>query len=181
MGKKIEGIEPEALRRLEVYEWPGNVRELENTIERAVALETAKRVSVENLPERVTSFYQESRSNGHSESKAFLIPDAGMDLEKLIGSTERAYLLAALECSGGVRIRAAEMLKMTYARSATTQKNTAFESVSLRCGLLTSLHSTFIGVFRSRLKQKQSSSTRVEIISLARYVNTALTACFLHV
>src|SRR5450432_1591723 len=64
MGKKIEGIEPEALRRLEVYEWPGNVRELENTIERAVALETTKRVSVENLPERVTSFYQESRSNG---------------------------------------------------------------------------------------------------------------------
>jgi two-component system response regulator PilR (NtrC family) len=114
MGKKIEGIEPEALRRLEVYEWPGNVRELENTIERAVALETSKRVSVENLPERVTSFYQESRSNGHSENKAFLIPDAGMDLEKLIGSTERAYLLAALECSGGVRIRAAEMLKMTY-------------------------------------------------------------------
>src|SRR5271154_5756452 len=114
MGKKIEGIEPEALRRLEVYEWPGNVRELENTIERAVALETGKRVSVEGLPERVTSFYQESRSNGHSESKAFLIPDVGMDLEKLIGSTERAYLLAALECSGGVRIRAAEMLKMTY-------------------------------------------------------------------
>jgi two-component system response regulator PilR (NtrC family) len=114
MGKKIEGIEPEALRRLEVYEWPGNVRELENTIERAVALETSKRVAVENLPERVTSFYQESRSNGHSEAKAFLIPEAGMDLEKLICSTERAYLLAALECSGGVRIRAAEMLKMTY-------------------------------------------------------------------
>ncbi len=114
MNKKIEGIEPEAMRRLEVYEWPGNVRELENTIERAVALETTKRISVEGLPERITNFYQESRSNGQPESKPYLIPDSGMDLEKLISSTERAYLLAALECSGGVRIRAAEMLRMTY-------------------------------------------------------------------
>jgi two-component system, NtrC family, response regulator PilR len=114
MNKKIEGIEPEAMRRLEVYDWPGNVRELENTIERAVALETAKRVSLEGLPERITNFYQESHSNGQHETKPYLIPDAGMDLEKLISSTERAYLLAALECSGGVRIRAAEMLKMTY-------------------------------------------------------------------
>jgi two-component system response regulator PilR (NtrC family) len=114
MNKKIEGIEPEAMRRLEVYEWPGNVRELENTIERAVALETTKRVSVEGLPERITNFYQEFRSNGQTDSKPYLIPETGMDLEKLICSTERAYLLAALECSGGVRIRAAEMLKMTY-------------------------------------------------------------------
>ena len=114
MNKKIEGIEPEAMRRLEVYEWPGNVRELENTIERAVALETTKRVSVEGLPERITNFYQEFRSNGQPDSKPYLIPETGMDLEKLICSTERAYLLAALECSGGVRIRAAEMLKMTY-------------------------------------------------------------------
>src|SRR6202050_798515 len=114
MNKKIEGIEPEAMRRLEVYDWPGNVRELENTIERAVALETTKRVSLEGLPERIINFYQESHSNGQHETKPYLIPDAGMDLEKLISSTERAYLLAALECSGGVRIRAAEMLKMTY-------------------------------------------------------------------
>src|SRR6202451_4252849 len=35
MTKKIDGIEPEAMRRLEVYDWPGNVRETENTIARA--------------------------------------------------------------------------------------------------------------------------------------------------
>jgi len=40
MEKPIEGLSPEAVRRLEVYDWPGNVRELENTMERAVALET---------------------------------------------------------------------------------------------------------------------------------------------
>lgn len=56
MGKKIEGIEPEAMRRLEVYDWPGNVRELENTIERAVALEGSARISAEGLPAHPGTF-----------------------------------------------------------------------------------------------------------------------------
>jgi len=114
MNKKIEGIDPEAMRRLEVYDWPGNVRELENTIERAVALEAGKRVSVEGLPERITSFYSEFHPNGHTAPKGLLIPEGGLNLENHIASTERSYLLAALECSGGVRVRAAEMLKMSY-------------------------------------------------------------------
>ena len=42
MKKEVEGITPEALRKIMLYDWPGNVRELENTIERAVALETGR-------------------------------------------------------------------------------------------------------------------------------------------
>jgi two-component system, NtrC family, response regulator PilR len=114
MNKPIEGIDSEAVRRLEVYDWPGNVRELENTLERAVALETKKQITLESIPERITTFYQDFRSNGHPEPKASLIPEGGVDLEVHINSTERAYLLAALERAGGVRVRAAEMLKMTY-------------------------------------------------------------------
>ena len=45
--------------------WPGNVRaSLKNTLERAVALETRKQISLESIPERITNFYQEFRSNG---------------------------------------------------------------------------------------------------------------------
>src|ERR1700730_19100987 len=62
MNKKIEAIEPEAMRRLEVYDWPGNVRELENTIERAVALEASPRISAEALPARIRDHYQEAVS-----------------------------------------------------------------------------------------------------------------------
>src|SRR6202046_1471150 len=40
MEKPVASISPEAMSRLESYDWPGNVRELENTMERAVALET---------------------------------------------------------------------------------------------------------------------------------------------
>jgi two-component system, NtrC family, response regulator PilR len=114
MNKPIDSIEPEAMRRLEVYDWPGNVRELENTVERSVAMETGKRITLEGLPERITNFYQRYQSNGHPEPRASVIPDGGRDLEKHISATERAYLLAALERAGGVRVRAAEMLKMTY-------------------------------------------------------------------
>jgi formate hydrogenlyase transcriptional activator len=50
-GKRIEGVTPEAMRRLASYRWPGNVRELQNVVERAVILSSGPLVSVEALPE----------------------------------------------------------------------------------------------------------------------------------
>ena len=38
MGKKFDGIAPEAMAALQRYAWPGNVRELQHVIERAVIL-----------------------------------------------------------------------------------------------------------------------------------------------
>ncbi len=114
MDKPIESIDAEALRRLETYEWPGNVRELENTIERAVALETGKSISVEVLSEKVSRYYQEHLPVPLSGAQRVSIPAGGVNLENLVQETERAYLLAALESAGGVRTRAAELLKMTY-------------------------------------------------------------------
>lgn len=114
MNKQIHAIEPEAMRRLEVYDWPGNVRELENTIERAVALENSQRISVEALPDRIRNYYQESASAASHNGNGIVLPDAGLNLEDHIRKIERSYLLAALERSGGVRTRAADLLKMTY-------------------------------------------------------------------
>jgi len=37
-GRRIRGLTPAALRKMEQYHWPGNVRELRNVVERAVAL-----------------------------------------------------------------------------------------------------------------------------------------------
>src|SRR6202789_2283073 len=56
MEKPIEGISPEAMTRLESYDWPGNVRELENTLERAVALETTGEVTLRVLPDRIAGY-----------------------------------------------------------------------------------------------------------------------------
>src|SRR5215475_4281046 len=112
MEKPVVGISPEAMRKLESYEWPGNVRELENTMERAVALESGNEISLRVLPDRIAGYANSAGMNGNGTAHAF--PDTGVDFEKEIADAERRYLLAALEKAGGVRTRASELLKITY-------------------------------------------------------------------
>ncbi len=114
MNKPIEGIDPEAMRYLEAYDWPGNVRELENTMERSVALETGGMISASVLPERVTRPADTARAAAPGTNHRALLPEGGMDLEKHLQDTERAFILAALEKSDGVGTRAAELLRMSY-------------------------------------------------------------------
>jgi two-component system response regulator PilR (NtrC family) len=113
MNKKIDSISPEAMRRLESYDWPGNVRELENTIERAVALESGSEISLAVLPDRVAGTASPTGS-ALSESQGAQIPPEGLDFERVIAETEKRYLQVALEKSGGVRTQAAEILKISY-------------------------------------------------------------------
>ncbi len=49
MGRKVHGLEPEALARLSAYNFPGNVRELENAIERAYILSSSDMISARDL------------------------------------------------------------------------------------------------------------------------------------
>src|SRR5438876_10154808 len=56
MEKPIEAVSPEAMSKLEAYDWPGNVRELENTMERAVALESGREISLRVLAERIARY-----------------------------------------------------------------------------------------------------------------------------
>jgi len=113
MEKPVEGISPQAMQRLEAYDWPGNVRELENTIERAVALESGPEISIGVLPDRMTGLGgTATAAGGQLESTAF--PPEGVDFERVLAETEKRYLQAALERSEGVRTRAAELLKISY-------------------------------------------------------------------
>jgi two-component system response regulator PilR (NtrC family) len=115
MDKPTEGISPEAMTLLESYDWPGNVRELENTMERSVALETGKMISVSVLPDKISHQGQPEilavAENGNGRA---LIPEGGIDLEKHVQDLERNYILAALEACEGVGTHAAELLKMSY-------------------------------------------------------------------
>ena len=51
LGKKVEGIEPEALELLLGYSWPGNIRELENLIERSVLFADGPQILASALPD----------------------------------------------------------------------------------------------------------------------------------
>jgi two-component system response regulator PilR (NtrC family) len=113
MEKPVRGISPAAMSRLEAYDWPGNVRELENTIERAVALESSMEISPAGLPERVSEVSR-AVSASLGQADATRIPDEGINFEQVVAETERRYLMAALERAGGVRTQAAEILKISY-------------------------------------------------------------------
>jgi two-component system response regulator PilR (NtrC family) len=112
MEKPINGISPEAMRQLESYDWPGNVRELENTMERAVALESGPEISLPVLPDRIAGYSAVGAAS--SSGGRLTIPVEGIDFEKEMADAERRYLQAALEKADGVRTRAAEILKITY-------------------------------------------------------------------
>ncbi len=46
VGKRIDGVTEDTMRRLTDYPWPGNVRELENVLERAVILTTGTTLAI---------------------------------------------------------------------------------------------------------------------------------------
>jgi len=106
-GKSIVRVTPQSLEALRDYDWPGNVRQLENTVERAVALETSDHLHVELPAER-----SKARTAGGPAPAA--IPADGLDMERYVASIERSLLESALRQSEGVQTRAAELLKLSY-------------------------------------------------------------------
>jgi two-component system response regulator PilR (NtrC family) len=108
MDKPISGISQEALDHLEAYEWPGNIRELENVIERAVALEKTQAILLESLPEHIV------RRVPKGPAAAGSLPESGFDLEEHVKGLEREYIAQALNRAGGVQVKAAELLGMSF-------------------------------------------------------------------
>jgi two-component system response regulator PilR (NtrC family) len=113
MGKSIEGFSPEATQLLRAYAWPGNVRELENVVERAVALESERRVEASTLPPNLRSGKPATirpADNGTAPQEA----GAGFSLERHLQDIERSHLERALERAGGVQTRAADVLGLSF-------------------------------------------------------------------
>ena len=104
----MRGVTPDALAVLERYHWPGNIRELENVLERAIVLGGGDMLGAEALPESVR---RERPSRG---PELVDIPDEGLDLEATLDDLERRYLQRALDRTGGVQTKAAELLRMTF-------------------------------------------------------------------
>jgi len=108
MGKSITNLSQEASELLQRYEWPGNIRELENAVERAVALEGTPVVLPESLPQHIRA------GLSRQKPQPMMLPDSGFDLEEHVQSIERDYIAQALKRAGGVQVRAAELLGMSF-------------------------------------------------------------------
>ncbi|QIG46924.1 sigma-54-dependent Fis family transcriptional regulator [Nordella sp. HKS 07] len=50
-GRKVHGIDPQALAMLQLYSWPGNVRQLENTVFRAIVLCEGDILEIQDFPQ----------------------------------------------------------------------------------------------------------------------------------
>jgi two-component system response regulator PilR (NtrC family) len=109
MGKHVSGISHSAMQWLIQYGWPGNIRELENVIERAVALEATPTILADSLP---ASIRGEVPRAGVAPVDA--LPDSGFDLESHVTEIERGYIAQALRRAGGVQVKAAELLGMSF-------------------------------------------------------------------
>ena len=103
-------ITTEALRLLEAYAWPGNVRELENLIERTIALEPSDVITTAALPD---VFLHSAGLPPASSLEGFDLPADGLDLEAYLEWLGKRLMQQALERTGGVQIRAAELLRMS--------------------------------------------------------------------
>jgi two-component system response regulator HydG len=98
MNKKIKGVSPAAMTRLQQHEWPGNVRELENAVERAIVVARDGELSEEDFG---------LKSNG-SVARSILTADP--DAPKALEEIEKAHILHILEECNFNQTRAAEML-----------------------------------------------------------------------
>src|SRR6187455_1097444 len=105
LKKKIQGLEPDALKLLMRYQWPGNIRELENAIERAMLLAEGSHIAVDDL--RLGDFG--TSSTPREGASVVKIPPTGIPLEEV----ERIALVEALKMSNWVQKDAAELLAIS--------------------------------------------------------------------
>ena len=119
-------ISDEAMQFLVNYSWPGNIRELANFIERMVVLSIGSTITPRDLPEKVLGdtpkekwqpLEEDEQGNPAQILQQSLrqsfhvgIPEEGINLKKTVEEFEKELLLEALEKTGWVKNKAANLL-----------------------------------------------------------------------
>lgn len=110
MGKKPVTFTPEGLGAMQAYQWPGNIRELENCIERLSITSPGMAIGPEILAGcglmtsgKILEEVSPETCNAHFP----------LDLDRQLGDVERDLIVRALEHTGGVQVKAAELLNIS--------------------------------------------------------------------
>jgi two-component system NtrC family response regulator len=101
-------VTPEALKLLIQYPWPGNVRELENVMERAVILCHDNLITPADLPRELAPA---AATEAKLDIERFI--PLHTPLPEALEHIEEQMIRRALEKSGQVQVRAAELLGIT--------------------------------------------------------------------
>jgi two-component system response regulator PilR (NtrC family) len=100
-------VSPQVMKLFMKYPWKGNVRELENVIERIALLTDRGEITIEDVPHEILAF---------SEGAEYTpdITKEGVDLDSIIESMEKKYLLNALKITDGNKTEAARLLNLSF-------------------------------------------------------------------
>jgi transcriptional regulator with PAS, ATPase and Fis domain len=107
-GLPVRSLAPDALDALAAHHWPGNIRELRNVLEHAVLMHDELLLHAAQLPALVSTPVPAAAPDLPAEGFMKPLPDQLADVE-------RAAIAAALRATGGNRVAAARMLKMSRA------------------------------------------------------------------
>ena len=102
-GLPLRNLAPDALDVLAAHDWPGNIRELRNVLEQAVLMHDELLLHAAQLPPlggRIAA----TASDGEVKP-----------LPQQVADVERNAIAAALKATGGNRVAAAKLLKMSRA------------------------------------------------------------------
>jgi transcriptional regulator with PAS, ATPase and Fis domain len=101
LPKKVE-ISSLALQMIMAYSWPGNIRELKNVIESAAVIAEDGFIEPAQLPGSITGAFN-TRPNEIS------LP-VNLSLDERMNEIEKSIIIEALRKTGGVQVRATELL-----------------------------------------------------------------------
>jgi two-component system response regulator PilR (NtrC family) len=119
LGKEVQTMSSYGMEVLMQYDFPGNVRELENIIERGVALESSNIILPESL---ILSLHRQGKNKpSANEGNAPLFVAAqteqelfDLGLEEILQRVEKDMICHALTKAGNSKMRAAELLKLSF-------------------------------------------------------------------
>jgi len=97
MGKRVNRLTDDQLKRLRAYDWPGNVRELQNVIERAMILSTTSKLELERAMGAVAPINPVSVERELTNNRVLTAAEL-LDLER--ANLERALKSCAGKISG---------------------------------------------------------------------------------
>lgn len=104
--KRMKRFSEKALEAMLKYNWPGNIRELENLMERLSVLVDGDIIELEDLPDSIRG-----TDSGLFPSLLSTL-ESGLGFNEAIDQYQRRLILQALDHTGWVKAKAAELLKI---------------------------------------------------------------------